>query len=164
MCIEQLYIFPAYHERRQKALFCYLKTLLSISFSDTKLQSGLVARYQLAENDEDQSMRSPDFPCENPLSEQLNDRVHLEASLASSFDPDFSSLSKIWHSSKFDSDELRQKVDFLKIQAQVSCCNIIYFWDHLVMVFTRKRFVKCKLQKCSIGHCSSIVEFCCHQK
>ena len=90
-----------------------------ILFSDTKLQSGLVARYQLDENDEDQSLRSPDFPCENPLSEQLNDRVHMEASLASSIDPDFSSLSKIWHSSKFDSDELRQKVDFLKIQAQV---------------------------------------------
>ena len=132
MCIEQLYIFPAYHERHQKALFCYLKTLLSISFSDTTLQSGLVARYQLAENDEDQSMKSPDFPCENPLSEQLNDRVHMEASLASSIDPDFSSLSKIWHSSKFDSDELRQKVDFLKIQAQVRYCETISFCDQFI--------------------------------
>ena len=100
--------------------------------SDTKLQSGLVARYQLDDNDEDQSVRSPDFPCENPLSEQLNDRVHMEASLASSLDPDFSSLSKIWQSAKFDSDELRQKVDFLKIQAQVCHCyqNMYFSWGY----------------------------------
>ena len=78
-----------------------------------------MARYELEEDDEEQSLRSPDFPCENPLAEQINHRLNTEVSHSAALEPDFSSLSKTWHSLNLDSDEMRQKIEFLKIQAQV---------------------------------------------
>lgn len=105
-----------YHEMKTR-----WKTLLQISAKpgESKLQSGLVARYELDENDSEQSLNSPDFPCEKPLTEQLNNSVHAEASHMFSSEPDFSALSKTWQRASLDNDELTQKIEFLKIQAQV---------------------------------------------
>ena len=122
------------------------KVLSPLLFTDSKLQSGLVARYQLNEEDTEQVLRSPDFPCENPLSEQINLSMNAQVSQSSTLLPDFSSLSKTWHSSNLDSDEIKQNVEFMKIQAQVGLCVALEmigtkFWKknvHAVFLLDRR--------------------------
>ena len=48
--------------------------------------------------------------------------MNAQVSQSSTSLPDFSSLSKTWHSSNLDSDEIKQNVEFMKIQAQVGIC------------------------------------------
>ena len=51
--------------------------------------------------------------------------MNAQVSQSSTSLPDFSSLSKTWHSSNLDSDEIKQNVEFMKIQAQVSLCKTL---------------------------------------
>ncbi|KAL4221329.1 hypothetical protein ACF0H5_019590 [Mactra antiquata] len=90
--------------------------VLSAKPGATKLEQGLVARYQLLEEN---GLQSPDFEGEKSLEEQQNKEMNLTASKTDGLESDFSSLSKNLHFLDLNSTETKQKIEFMKIQAQV---------------------------------------------
>ena len=84
----------------------------------TDFEQGLVARYQL-DDAEREPLRSPDFDGSKPLGYQENHRLQMEASHPGDTELDFSAMLKNCKSIDINSVEIKQQIDFMKIQAQV---------------------------------------------
>ncbi|XP_060567879.1 TBC1 domain family member 15-like isoform X2 [Ruditapes philippinarum] len=95
------------------------KTLLVLSAKPgaTKFEQGLVARYQL-ENPQN-GLQSPTLETSDPLANVENLSINVEAAQADSMESDFNALSKNCKFLDFNSEETKQKIEFMKIQSQV---------------------------------------------
>ncbi|XP_045161678.2 TBC1 domain family member 15-like [Mercenaria mercenaria] len=95
------------------------KTLLVLSAQPgaTKFEQGLVARYQL--DDSQSGLLSPDLETSNPLANVENYNHDMQAVQTDGLESDFNTLSKNCEFLDFNSEETKQKIEFMKIQAQV---------------------------------------------
>lgn len=105
-----------YHEMKSR-----WKTMLVLNAHPgaTLLQQGLVARYQI--EDQNNTIRSPDHSPGDHISEyEMMEKMLMDGKMKAET-PDFKVLSKNFQSIDVSSPEMQQKMDFMKIQAQVNC-------------------------------------------
>ena len=128
-------IFLILMKNFNKMLSNVMKQLSCISAS--LLQQGLVARYQI--EDSNNEIRSPDTPEGDPISEFEMLERNLMAGKMKSTKPDFNSLSKNFHSIDVSSPEMQQKMDFMKIQAQVGVL-FLKIYDLICVKFVKFKY------------------------
>ena len=103
-----------YHEMKSR-----WKTMLVLNAHPgaTLLQQGLVARYQI--EDQNNTIRSPDHSPGDHIAEyEMMEKMLMDGKMKAE-KPDFNVLSKNFKSIDVSSPEMQQKIDFMKIQAQV---------------------------------------------
>ncbi|KAK3093405.1 hypothetical protein FSP39_015181, partial [Pinctada imbricata] len=122
-----------YHEQISR-----WKTMLMLNAKPgaSLLQQGLVARYQI--EDSNNELRSPEDMLEDPISEYEMLEKNMMAGKMRSGKPDFNSLSKNFHAIDISSPEMQQKMDFMKIQAQVYVnrqkIDVKSLWSHIRVI------------------------------
>ncbi|CAG2224385.1 TBC1D15 [Mytilus edulis] len=102
-----------YHEQKSR-----WKTMLVLNAKPgaSLLEQGLVARYQI--DTTNRAVRSPDGEFNDPISEFETLQFNLMAGKMKTADPDFKAMSKSFPDLNINSPELKQKIDFMKIQSQ----------------------------------------------
>ena len=101
-------------------VFLFFLLNKNIFSSASLLEQGLVARYQIDTSNSTSIAKSPDGIINDPISEFEVLQSNVMAGKMKSGDPDFKTLSKNFPNLDIASPELKQKVDFMKIQAQVN--------------------------------------------
>ena len=84
----------------------------------SEYEQGLIARYQLEEADK--HLKSPDLDKDPFADAQAEEAVKFGTQSVQNGEPDYSALAKAGNSLDLNSTETKQKIEFLKIQAQVS--------------------------------------------
>lgn len=122
-----------YHEMKSR-----WKTMLVLNAHPgaTLLQQGLVARYQI--EDQNNTIRSPDHSPGDHISEyEMMEKMLMDGKMKAET-PDFKVLSKNFQSIDVSSPEMQQKMDFMKIQAQVYVnrqkIDVKNLWNHLRVI------------------------------
>uniref|UniRef100_A0A8W8NLK2 Rab-GAP TBC domain-containing protein n=1 Tax=Magallana gigas TaxID=29159 RepID=A0A8W8NLK2_MAGGI len=122
-----------YHEMKSR-----WKTMLVLNAHPgaTLLQQGLVARYQI--EDQNNTIRSPDHSPGDHISEyEMMEKMLMDGKMKAET-PDFKVLSKNFQSIDVSSPEMQQKMDFMKIQAQVYVnrqkIDVRNLWNHLRVI------------------------------
>ncbi|XP_071138931.1 uncharacterized protein [Mytilus edulis] len=122
-----------YHEQKSR-----WKTMLVLNAKPgaSLLEQGLVARYQI--DTTNRAIRSPDGEFNDPISEFETLQFNLMAGKMKTADPDFKAMSKSFPDLNINSPELKQKIDFMKIQSQVLVnrhnINVKNLWSHLRVI------------------------------
>ncbi|XP_052084014.1 uncharacterized protein LOC127721320 [Mytilus californianus] len=122
-----------YHEQKSR-----WKTMLMLNAKPgaSLLEQGLVARYQI--DTTNRAVRSPDGEFNDPISEFETLQFNLMAGKMKTADPDFKAMSKSFPDLNINSPELKQKIDFMRIQSQVLVnrhnVNVKNLWSHLRVI------------------------------
>ncbi|KAJ8313564.1 hypothetical protein KUTeg_008125 [Tegillarca granosa] len=122
-----------YHELKSR-----WKTMLVLNAKPgaSLLQQGLVARYQMEE--QSNKLRSPDLCDDNPVTEWEIQQTNKLAAMETVDHPDFSILSRSCKNLDISIPEMEQKINFMKIQAQVFVNRLLIdinsLWKHLRVI------------------------------
>ncbi|KAL3884424.1 hypothetical protein ACJMK2_024563 [Sinanodonta woodiana] len=122
-----------YHEMKSR-----WKTILVLSSKPgaSPYEQGLIPKYLLDESQ--QGLKSFGLQYEYPISESTKHNLVSQAAQVTSGQPDFSSLATDYGDIDLNSNETRQQLEFMKIQAQVYVnrlkIDVNDMWDHIRIV------------------------------